>query len=99
MNLITTSIIKTYRWAEKDYHEWPSRFIIEVVAWVLSIGCSFIMAMTAPHPPLLLLYPAWIAGCAIYAWAAWTRGSTGMLANYILLTLIDGVGFLRMITT
>jgi hypothetical protein len=55
------------------------------------------MAVTVPTPPLLILYPFWIAGCAMYAWAAYTRRSFGMLANYILLTTIDTVGLIRML--
>ena len=56
------------------------------------------MALTVPNPPLLILYPIWIAGCLMYAWAAWTRKSAGMLANYILLSTIDSVGLIRMLT-
>ncbi len=70
---------------------------MEVLAWAVSIGCSITMAATVPNPPLVVLYPIWIAGCAMYAWAAWTRKSFGMLANYILLVSIDTVGLLRMI--
>jgi hypothetical protein len=33
----------------------------------------------------------------LYAWAAFTRRSFGMLANYILLTTIDTVGLIRML--
>ncbi len=55
------------------------------------------MAVTVPTPPLLTLYPIWITGCAMYAWASWTRKSFGMLANYILLTTIDSVGLIRML--
>jgi len=33
----------------------------------------------------------------MYAWAAYTRKSFGMLANYILLTTIDSVGLARML--
>jgi hypothetical protein len=44
-----------------------------------------------------MLYALWIAGCAMYAWAAYTRRSFGMLANYILLTIIDTVGLLRLL--
>jgi hypothetical protein len=55
------------------------------------------MAATVPTPPLLILYPIWIAGCAMYAWAAYTRKSVGMLANYILLVTIDAIGLIRMI--
>jgi hypothetical protein len=69
-----------------------------VVAWALSIGCSIIMAFTVPNPPLLLLYPLWITGCAIYSWCAYSRRSFGMLANYILLTTIDTVGLVRILT-
>jgi hypothetical protein len=55
------------------------------------------MALTVPTPPLLILYPIWIVGCAMYAWAAYTRKSVGMLANYLLLVTIDIVGLLRML--
>ena len=70
---------------------------MEVLAWAVSIGCSITMAATVPDPPLVVLYPIWISGCAMYAWASWTRKSFGMLANYILLVSIDTVGLLRMI--
>ena len=90
-------VLDIYNWAEKDYREWPLRFCIEVTAWALSIFCSVVMALTVPNPPLLKLYPVWITGCAMYGWAAWTRGSFGMLANYLLLTSIDTVGLIRML--
>lgn len=87
----------TFAWIKEDWESHRARFILEVVAWIISIGCSLTMAITVPNPPLLLLYPVWIAGCAIYAWAAWTRRSFGMLANYLLLTTIDTVGLVRML--
>ena len=71
---------------------------MEVLAWAVSIGCSITMAATVPNPPLVVLYPIWISGCAMYAWASWTRQSFGMLANYILLVSIDTVGLIRMLT-
>ena len=97
MNRIFTVIVDIYRWAERDYREWPFRFVIEVLAWAISIGCSITMALTVPNPPLIFLYPVWILGCSMYGWAAWTRGSFGMLANYLLLVTIDSVGLVRMI--
>lgn len=84
-------------WIKNDFHSNPVRFVVELVAWGLSIGCSLTMALTVPAPPLLVLYPFWILGCLLYAWAAWSRKSFGMLANYLLLTSIDTVGLLRMI--
>lgn len=86
----------TFDWIKEDYASYRFRFIIELLAWTLSIGCSITMALTVPNPPLLVLYPIWISGCAMYAWAAYTRRSFGMLANYILLTTIDLIGLIRM---
>ena len=87
----------TLDWIKDDYNTHPFRFIVELLAWAVSIGCSITMAVTVPNPPLLALYPVWISGCAMYAWAAYTRKSFGMLANYILLTAIDTLGLVRML--
>jgi hypothetical protein len=86
-----------FAWIKDDYKTNPFRFCVEVLAWAISIGCSITMAITVPNPPLLMLYPVWITGCALYAWAAFTRKSFGMLANYLLLTTIDSVGLIRML--
>ena len=87
----------TLRWIEDDWNSDRIRFVVELFAWAISIGCSVTMAFTVPTPPLLVLYPVWITGCAMYAWAAYTRKSFGMLANYLLLTTIDFIGLLRMV--
>ena len=87
----------TFEWIKDDWNSHPVRFAIELLAWGISIGCSITMAATVPNPPLIVLYPIWIIGCALYAWAAYTRKSFGMLANYILLTTIDTVGLIRMV--
>ena len=89
----------TLQWIKDDFKSNRIRFIIELLAWAISIGCSVTMALTVPNPPLLALYPIWIAGCAMYAWASWTRKSFGMLANYLLLTSIDTFGLIRMLTS
>ena len=94
MNDLLASI---FVWIKDDFRSNPFRFSVELAAWAISIGCSATMALTVPTPPLMVLYPLWIFGCAMYAWAAYTRKSFGMLANYILLTTIDTVGLLRMV--
>jgi hypothetical protein len=86
-----------FNWIKDDYRTHPFRFVIELLAWGISIGCSITMALTVPNPPLLALYPIWIIGCGLYAWASFTRKSFGMLANYLLLVTIDSVGLVRMI--
>ena len=88
----------TFDWIQDDWRSNRFRFCVELLAWAISIGCSITMAVTVPTPPLLALYPVWILGCALYAWAAYTRKSFGMLANYILLTMIDTVGLVRMLS-
>jgi hypothetical protein len=87
-----------FGWIKDDWRSNRFRFVIELLAWAISIGCSITMALTVPSPPLLILYPIWIVGCAMYAWASWTRKSFGMLANYLLLVTIDSVGLIRMLT-
>lgn len=87
----------TFDWIRDDFTSNRFRFCVELLAWAISIGCSITMALTVPNPPLLYLYPIWIVGCGLYAWAAWTRQSFGMLANYMLLVTIDSIGLIRMV--
>lgn len=88
----------TLSWIEEDYRGNPLRCILEILAWFLSIACSFTMMWTVPNPPFLILYPLFILQCSIFAWAAWTRRSSGMLANYALLATIDSVALIRLVT-
>lgn len=90
-------LASTFDWIRDDFRSHPFRFVVELLAWGISIGCSITMAVTVPNPPLLTLYPIWITGCAMYAWAAYTRRSFGMLANYLLLVTIDAIGLIRMV--
>jgi hypothetical protein len=90
-------LLNTFSWIKDDFKSNRIRFGVELLAWVISVGCSITMALTVPNPPLLALYPIWITGCALYAWASWTRKSFGMLANYLLLVTIDMLGLIRML--
>jgi len=87
-----------FDWIRDDYKTYPARFIVEITAWILSIGCSVTMALTVPNPPLIILYPIFISQCVMYGWCAYTRKSFGMIANYGLLVTIDLVGLFRMWT-
>jgi hypothetical protein len=100
MMMVTTlieSFIRTIQWVKNDWYSNKFRFCVELLAWAISISCSITMAFTVPNPPLLYLYPVWISGCSMYAWAAYTRKSFGMLANYMLLVSIDTIGLIRML--
>lgn len=99
MDQISNTFVNIYNWAKGDYKEWPTRFVLEITAWVMSLGCSLTLAAGATDPLFFWLYPIFIAQCAIFGWAAWTRKSTGMVANYILLVTIDLIGYIRLIST
>ena len=85
-------------WIRRDYKVNRFRFIIEFTAWLMSIGCTILMAATVPNPPFLLLYPLFIVQCSMLAWAAYSRNSTGMFANYMLIAIIDIVALIRLLT-
>jgi len=94
---MNTILLNIFQWIKNDYRTYPFRFIVGVLAWAVSIGCSITMAATVPTPPLILMYPVWICGCTMYAWASFSRKSFGMLANYLLLVTIDIIGLGRML--
>lgn len=91
-------LFEIFNWIKRDWHSNKFRFCIEVVAWGISVGNSIVMALTVPNPPLIILYPIWIFGCILYAWAAFDRKSFGMLANYLLLVTIDSFALTRMLS-
>ena len=94
MNLILLNILS---YIKNDYSTNPFRFVVEVTAWMLSIGCAVTMALTVPNPPLLILYPIFISQCIMFGFCAYSRRSFGMIANYALLVTIDCVGLIRML--
>ena len=88
-------LLNIWEWIRNDFKSNRIRFCFEVVAWFVSIGCALTMALTVPSPPLKYLYLPWVASTAIYAGCAYSRGSFGMLANYLLLFLIDFTALIR----
>jgi hypothetical protein len=94
MKALITSVVDYIR---EDWAENKIRTILEITAWFTSIGCAVVMALTLPNPPFLILYPLFIAHCAVFAYCAYTRGSTGMVANYLMLTTIDTFALVRLI--
>ena len=98
MNWLFNTVKSIYEWAKQDYIEWPFRFILEITAWFMSIVCAIWMGATLPNPPFFILYPLFIIQCSVFAWAAWTRKSTGMVANYLLLVTIDSIALIRLIS-
>ncbi len=94
MKALISSVVEYIR---EDWAENKIRTVLEVTAWFTSIGCAIVMALTLPNPPFLILYPFFLSHCAVFAYCAYTRGSTGMLANYLMLTTIDTFALVRLI--
>ncbi len=92
MNEILNNI---FIWIKEDFKSNKIRFVFEVLAWIMSIGCSFIMMITAPTPPLNYLYFPWVLSTGIYGICAYTRRSFGMLANYLLLFAFDTIALCK----
>lgn len=90
-------LYSSWGYIKRDYTEWPLRFCAEVFAWACSLVSAVIFAYSVPHIPVIPLYSIFIAGCLASAWTCWTRGSFGLLANYICLITIDAVGLIRFI--
>ena len=86
-----------FDWIREDWESGRFRFCIELLAWFMSIGANVMFALTVPNVPFIIYLTITVSGCAMYAWAAWTRKSFGMLANYLLLTCIDSVGLSRVL--
>jgi hypothetical protein len=88
-------IQNTLAWIRADWQSNPLRFVVEVWAWAFSIVAAVLFAATVPSVPFVLYLSITVVNCALYAWAAWSRGSFGILANYLLLTVIDAVALTR----
>lgn len=91
------TIRATWGWIQADWRSNPLRFIVETWAWAFSIGAAVLFAATVPNVPFVLYLTVTVTNCALYAWASWSRGSFGLLANYLLLTTIDTVALIKAI--
>jgi hypothetical protein len=80
-----------------DFRTYPLRFCLEVVVWAISLGCSLTYAIMVPDLPFIPLYMAFISGCLIMSWCAYTRGSFGILGNYLILSIIDSAGLIKLL--
>lgn len=84
---------------KQDWAENKIRTVLEITAWITSMGCAIAVAITVPNVPWLILYPLFISHCAVFAYCAYTRGSTGMVANYLVLCTVDTIGLTKLIWT
>ena len=85
------------QYVKADFQAYPLRFFLELLGWAISLGCSLTYAITVPDLPFIPLYCAFISGCLIMAWCSYTRGSFGILGNYLILSIIDSAGLIKLL--
>jgi hypothetical protein len=85
------------KYIRDDWQSSPLRVVAEIFAWVCSVVSAILFAVTAPNIPIIPIYTIFMSGATAAAWAAYTRGSFGLLANYIFIVSIDGMGLIRML--
>lgn len=90
-------IKRIWNYILEDWHDHPVRFCLEVLCWLDSLACAIIINSTVPNLPFLLLYPLWISGTLAYAWCAWSRGSFGMLATFLMIASMDLFGWSKVL--
>lgn len=90
---------KAAKYVVTDWQSSRSRLIAEVFAWACSVVSAVMFAVTAPHIPIVPIYSIFMSGCLAAGWAAYTRGSFGLLANYSFIFAIDAVGLGRTLLT
>ena len=97
MDFIFVGAGNAWQYIKNDWSSNRVRFCAEVFAWACSVISAVIFACTVPDIPTVPLYSIFISGCFASAWTCWTRGSFGLLANYIFLITIDSIGLVRYI--
>lgn len=94
---MTKTIENIVAWIKEDWHNNPVRFCLEVLCWLDSLACAIIVNTTVPNLPFLVLYPLWVTGTLAYAWCAWSRGSFGMLATFLMIASMDIFGWSKVL--
>ncbi len=87
----------TITWIKDDWSSSPVRCVLEVLAWAMSVGANVMFMLTVPHVPFLAYLTLTVTSSAIFAWALWTRGSLGGLANYGFIVTVDTIALIKLI--
>jgi len=80
---------------KRDYAAHPLRHCAEVLGMAISLFVAIVIAVTTPHPPLLLCYALWETASLLLVAASYSRGSLGLTALYSGFLVIDAIGLIR----
>ena len=84
--------IKSF-WAE-SYRSDRTAFVIELVSFVFTVSGSLLLAFTAQHPDMRLVYPLFFVGSVTQCYASVRRGLAWimMLTGYFACVNVFGFG-------
>lgn len=78
-----------------DYKSHKVRMVAEAAGMLLSIGVAVVLALTTPHPPMLLCYSLWLLASGLLVTTSYSRGSVGLSILYGSFLVVDSIGALR----
>jgi hypothetical protein len=92
------SFKKTVEWIKEDWNSNPYRLMAETWNWFTALATAVIFAVTAPEVPYLLTYPLWLSGTILNIFCAYSRNSFGTFMMAFSMTIIDAIGYYRVLT-
>lgn len=87
----------TKNYVNADWHSNPWRLMGETYNAVTALATAIIFASMAPHVPYGITYPLWLSGTTVMIFCGVSRGSFGIVSMSIVMTIIDTVGYARLL--
>jgi hypothetical protein len=87
----------TLAWIKQDWRSNPWRLTAETYNAFTALATAIIFATMAPNVPYLITYPLWLSGTFLMIFCGISRGSVGMVTMSVVMTIIDAVGYARLL--
>lgn len=80
-----------------DIRHSPVLFWVEIASTLMNMTASVLMGFMSTNPPLVPIFALWILGSIGMAWASFKRDAAWMLVLMGFYTVMNIVGFVRLI--
>ena len=87
----------TIEWIKQDWRSNPWRLSAETYNAFTALATAIIFATMAPNVPYLITYPLWLSGTFLMIFCGISRGSVGLVTMSVVMTIIDAVGYVRLL--
>ena len=88
---------KTVKFIQDDWYSHPMRLCLEIVNWFLNLVIVILFAITVPDVPYLFVYPMFLVCLTTSMYAAWSRGSFGLLLTSITIFIVDMIAYIKLL--